>query len=91
MDVSIKNSKFSSLSFRDDWQMWFDTESCYVQKFAVGEKIRIQFTSQDTGFEAKYINENEVETGLTVCQLISIDKTALFETFHHKHSRTLSL
>jgi hypothetical protein len=65
MDVSIKNSKFSSLSFRDDWQTWFDTESCYIQKFAAGEEIRIQFTSRDTGFEAKYINENEAETDLT--------------------------
>jgi hypothetical protein len=80
MDVSITNSKFSSLSFRKDWQTPFDTESCYVQKFAAGEEIRIQFTSSDTGWEAKYINENEVETPVTVTTLRNIEGVALYET-----------
>jgi hypothetical protein len=83
MNVSIKNSKFSSLSFREDWQTFFDTESCYIQKFAVGEEIRIQFNSKDTGFEAKYINEKEVETSLTErlsqLKISEVDGTRLFE------------
>jgi hypothetical protein len=79
MNVSITNSKFSSLSFRRDWQAPFDTESCYVQKFAVAEEIRIQFASSDTGFEAKHISETEVETPLTVTGLITVGEKTLFE------------
>jgi hypothetical protein len=81
MDVSFTNSKFSSLSFRKDWQTGFDAQTCYVQKFAAGEEIRIQFTSNDDGFEAKYINENEVETSVTITGLKTIGESTLYEAF----------
>jgi hypothetical protein len=82
MNTVIKNSKFSSLSFRDDWQAWFDAQACYIQKFAVGEEIRIQFTSADTGFEAKYIDdENESEIPVAITALITIGNITLFEAF----------
>jgi hypothetical protein len=69
MDVFIKNSEFSSLSFYKDWQTYFDTETCYIQKFAPKEAIRIQFLSSNTGFTAKYVSETETETSIAVNQL----------------------
>jgi hypothetical protein len=79
MNVTITNSKFSSLSFRDDWQAFFDTESCYIQKFAVGEQIRIQFTSEASAFTAKYFNENETPTAVPVNQIFTLDGKFIYE------------
>ncbi|MDR0682669.1 MAG: hypothetical protein LBG15_12625, partial [Dysgonamonadaceae bacterium] len=82
MDVKITNSKFSSLSLYkpEEWQTPFGVESCYIQRFAIGEEIRIQFFSGDTGFEARHIDENEAETPLTITELITIGEKTLFET-----------
>jgi hypothetical protein len=80
MNITITNSKFSSLSFRDDWQAFFDTESCYIQKFATGEQIRIQFTSEASTFTAKYFNENETSTTIPVNQIFTLDGKFIYET-----------
>jgi hypothetical protein len=80
MNVTVINSKFSSLSFRNDWQAFFDTESCYIQKFAIGEEIRIQFVSELSGFETKYFNENETPTAVPVNQILSLDGKFIYET-----------
>ena len=79
MNVLFTNSKFSTLSFRKDWQACFDIKTCYLQKIAVGEEIRIQFTSVFTQFEAKYVNENENETPVEITPLITIGENTLFE------------
>lgn len=81
----IVNSKFSSLYLgrKENWKAPFDQDICYIQKFAVNEEIRIQFTAYADGFTAKYINEKQIETILDVELLytdtVSFDGKRLFE------------
>lgn len=64
----IVNSKFSSLYLgkKDKWKAPFDQDVCYMQKFAIGEEIRIQFTGYISGFTAKYVNNNGIESTVNV-------------------------
>lgn len=64
----IVNSKYSSLYLgrKEDWKAYFDQDVCYVQKFAIGEEIRIQFTGYTDGFTAKCIDAKQIETDIDV-------------------------
>ena len=46
MAYNIKISKFSSLNF-SEWKNYFQTDTCYVQKFAPGDTIRCQLSLTD--------------------------------------------
>ena len=67
----IVNSKFSSLYLgkKEDWKASFDKNVCYIQKFAIGEEIRVQFVGYSSDFFAKYTNEAGVDTQLSVVLL----------------------
>lgn len=62
----IVNSKFSSLYLgrKESWKAPFDQDVCYVQKYAIGEEIRIQFICYTSKLTAKYINDNGEEVPL---------------------------
>lgn len=64
----IVNSKFSSLFLgkKESWKAPFDQDVCYMQKFAIGEEIRIQFIGYTAGFTAKYVNEKGDEIPVDV-------------------------
>ena len=64
----IVNSKFSSLFLgkKESWNAPFDQDICYMQKFAIGEEIRIQFIGYTAGFTAKYVNEKGDEIPVSV-------------------------
>lgn len=66
---TFQNSHYSSLSFPKEWQTYFDTGSCYLQKFATGEEIRIQYTSDIDAFEAKLISETGAESIIPVSHI----------------------
>lgn len=67
----IVNSKFSSLYLgrKEKWKASFDQDVCYIQKFATGEEIRIQFIGFTEGFTAKYTNEAGIDTAVEVTTL----------------------
>lgn len=64
----IVNSKFSSLYLgrKEEWKAPFDQDVCYIQKYAVGEEMRIQFTGYTPGFTAKYTDKNGFSTPVNV-------------------------
>ena len=64
----IINSKFSSLWLgkKEQWKAPQDQDVCYIQKYAIGEEIRIQFTGFVSKFTAKYISQEGAETPLDV-------------------------
>lgn len=81
----IVNSKFSSLYLgrKEQWKASFDQDVCYMQKFAIGEEIRIQFIGFTAGFTAKYIDEKEVSIPVEVKTLYTesgYDGRILYET-----------
>jgi hypothetical protein len=77
----IINSKFSSLYFgkKEDWTSFFDQRECFVQKYAVNEEMRIQFTGFIPSFTAEYRDEYGVAIPLEVNELYEIDNKRLFE------------
>ena len=81
----IVNSKYSSLHFgdMDSWMTDFDASVCYVQKYAVGEYMRIQFTGNAVSYSAKYISETGNETNLIVETLYTDTETgnSIFEVY----------
>jgi hypothetical protein len=79
MDVTIINSKFSSLSFRKDWKTRFDEQKEYVQKFAVNEEIRIQFRADAVNFEAGYADKNGNETPVNVLEIYTDGENYIYE------------
>jgi hypothetical protein len=70
----ITNSKYSSLSLavKSQWMAPFDRDAGYVQRFAVGEEIRLQFVSDTNGFRAGYIDRQGNDTPSDV-RLLSAD------------------
>ncbi len=64
----IINSPYSSLylGLKTNWLKSFDKDVSYYQIFAVGEEIRIQFTSYSEGFKAILTDESGTETDLGV-------------------------
>jgi hypothetical protein len=79
MDVTVINSKFSSLSFRKNWKAPFDEQEEYAQKFALNEEIRIQFKSDTIGFEAKYVDEIGNETPVNVLEIYTDGENYIYE------------
>jgi hypothetical protein len=77
----IINSKFSSLCLvkKEQWKAPHDRDVCYIQKFATGEEIRIQFTSPVTGFRAGYMDRNGNDTAVDVDLLYTDAGRHLFE------------
>jgi hypothetical protein len=77
----VVNSKFSSLSLvgKEQWRAPFDRDVCYIQKFAAGEEIRIQFVSDTGGFVAGYIDGRGNGVPVSVHTLTSDDDRSLFE------------
>jgi hypothetical protein len=77
----ITNSKFSSLSLvkKAQWKAPFDEDVCYIQKFASGEEIRIQFISSVTGFRTGYIDKSGHDVPVDVSKLYSAGDGHLFE------------
>lgn len=67
----IVNSKFSSLYLgrKESWKASFDQDVCYIQKFAIGEEIRIQFIGFTAGFTAKYVDDTETSVDVEVATL----------------------
>jgi hypothetical protein len=77
----IINSKFSSLYFgkKEEWKAFFDLDTCFIQRYAVGEEIRIQFIGFTDEFQAKYLDENGLSVSLNVVLLYKHDNRRLFE------------
>jgi hypothetical protein len=77
----IINSKFSSLYFgkREEWKAFFDSNVCFIQRYAVGEEIRIQFTGFTDEFQAEYRGEAGLSVPLNVVLLYVYDNRRLFE------------
>ena len=61
----------------------FDAKVCYVQKYAVNEMMRVQFTGSAISYTAKYISQTGSETGLTVSKLYtdSVSGDSIFEVY----------
>ncbi|MDR1370577.1 MAG: hypothetical protein LBJ72_10725 [Dysgonamonadaceae bacterium] len=75
----IINSKYSSLYLGEEkfWKAFFDRDVCFVQTFASGDEIRVQFRGYSENSTAKYKNQNGTETNLTVNMLYSDSITGL--------------
>jgi hypothetical protein len=81
-------SKFSSLYFgrEEEWKAPFDRRVRFVQKYAAGEEMRVQFTGYADVFRAEYIDEGGVITPVPVYLLYKDNEKRLFETgfsIHH--------
>ncbi|MDR0680861.1 MAG: hypothetical protein LBG15_03260 [Dysgonamonadaceae bacterium] len=67
--ADIKISKFSSLSFENDWRAYFDKKQHYVQKIAQNEPIRIQFSATTQTYLAGVKDCNGQIKGVDVDEL----------------------
>jgi hypothetical protein len=84
----IINSKFSSLYFGNEgaWKAPFDQDVCFVQKYAVGEEVRVQFVGFVDVFRAEYRDEKGTVTPVGVSLLYKNDDRRLFEIVFSIHS-----
>lgn len=82
MDVSIVISQFSSLRFTKDKVLPFYDKAQYVQRFAIGEDMRIQFTADsDDPFTAKYTNQAGIDTNVPVKNIYQDGELKILEVF----------
>ena len=79
----IVNSKYSSLYFGEkaNWKTDFDADVCSIQRYAVGELMRIQFTGSALGYTAKYISNLGIETLVPVANIYTdnVSSESIFE------------